>query len=799
MMQALRICLKVASALIYNFSMNENLKKLLGAIDQRLQNPATPPAEQEKLREALQKHFGYAEFKPQQQAIIAAILARHSLLAVLPTGHGKSLCYQLPALMQAGLTIVVSPLISLMKDQIDQLRQRGIAPVAFINSSLALNEQRREMARTKNGGVKLLYVAPERFRSRAFTEELARLRLSLFVIDEAHCVSQWGHDFRPSYLALKETLRLLQPPAIALFTATATPEVEADILLQLGLHHVEKFIGSVARANLYFRVQRVNSEADKFRAIAAVAEKFSGKGIIYVSRKREAEEVAAFLKSLGFAADFYHAGRSDDDRRQVQERFFDDGAKGLRVVAATNAFGLGIDKRDIRFVIHFALPGSLEAYYQEAGRAGRDDLPANCVLLYWHEDRGLQEWFIKESLLSKTDLSKLLRAVEATPAVAKFHWLAPADLEWQTGLDKTKLTVGLSHLQRLGFIRQHPNICREVKITKHGNGASDSAPFKNIEGAINTREFCQTHRLSPAEWMAELYDAQWRGELHFYGVEDCWLAECLRPSTELAAITETQLGMHDLERQKQRRLEQMLLYAITPDCRELVIRRYFGETAAEKDRCGRCDNCEPTRQTTLSSPNQQTAVDEYLQRRETPELAGPDLDGGIALAFHTFIQNGEHVHTEVGDRVHAFKYRGEKAQAEWLLERALKILAGHPSFKEIDAVGFVPSTEASRPYLPVPLFAENLRQRLGVQAVGQLRKTRATRPQKEMVTMEQKRRNVAGAFAVNEPGAKGQRILLIDDIYDSGATINECARVLKAAGATKVYALTLTKTGHVAK
>jgi hypothetical protein len=421
------------------------------------------------------------------------------------------------------------------------------------------------------------------------------------------------------------------------------------------------------------------------------------------------------------------------------------------------------------------------------------------VLLYWREDCGLQDWFIKESLLSKADLSKLLRAVEATPAVEKFHWLVPADLEWQTSLDNTKLTVGLSHLQRLGFVRQHPNICHEVKVTARENSELATA-IMNAGKTIDTREFCRTHQVSPVEWMAQLYDAQWRGELHFYGVEDCWLVECLRPSSELAAITEIQLGMHDLERQKQRRLEQMLLYAITPECRELIIRRYFGELVTKNDRCGRCDNCNPTRKATLDAViTQQIAVDEFLQRRETPELTGPDLDGGVALAFHTFMQNGERFHTEVGKRVEAFKYHGGKNQLEWLLERALQTLFRYPYSQEVDTVAFVPSTDTTRQYLPVPLFADYLRQRLGVHAVCQLRKTRVTRPQKEMVTMEQKRRNVAGAFAVQEPGVKGQCILLIDDIYDSGATINECARVLKAAGATKVYALTLTKTRHVAK
>ncbi|MDZ7289435.1 MAG: RecQ family ATP-dependent DNA helicase [candidate division KSB1 bacterium] len=783
--------------------MNDDLKKLLGAIDQRLQKPLAPPEKRESLRQALRQHFGYEDFKPQQEAIITALLERRSVLAVLPTGHGKSLCYQLPALMQEGLTVVVSPLISLMKDQVDQLHRRGLAQVAFINSSLSLEQQRREMARTKDGSVKLLYVAPERFRSRAFTEELARRPLRLFVIDEAHCVSQWGHDFRPSYLALKETLRILQPPAVALFTATATPEVENDILQQLGLARVEKFVGSVARANLHFHVHKVDSEADKFRLLAALLTELSGKGIIYVSRKREAEEVAAFLRNLDITADFYHAGRNSDERQRVQERFFDDSAQGLRIVAATNAFGLGIDKRDIRFVIHFNMPGSLEAYYQEAGRAGRDDLPAHCILLYWEEDLGLQEWFIKNDLISKADLVKLLRAVEQAPAVAKFRWLAPADLEWQTGLDNTKLNVGLSHLQRLGFVRQHPHICREIKVSIAEGSAKDSAFLFSLKKAgrqINTREFCQTHHVSPVEWMAQLYDAQWRGELQFYGVEDCWLVECLRPSAELAAITETQLGMQDLERQKKRRLEQMWLYAISSDCRELIIRRYFGETVTEKDRCGRCDNCKPEPKTLADSmQNQQAMVDLYLQKREIPQFSGPHLDGGIALAFHTAIENGEHVHTEAGNRVYAFKYQKDQTQLEWLIERALQTLAEYPHFKEVDAVVFVPSAKGDRPYAPVTLFAETLRQRLGVRTSYQLRKKRATRPQKEMTTSEQKRRNVAGAFAVHAPSVKGERILLIDDIYDSGATINECARVLKTAGAKQVYALTLTKTSHVAK
>jgi superfamily II DNA helicase RecQ len=529
----------------------------------------------------------------------------------------------------------------------------------------------------------------------------------------------------------------------------------------------------------------------------------AGKGIIYTSRRREAGEAAAFLQNLGIAADFYHAGRSDDERRQVQEKFFDDSARGLRIVAATSAFGLGIDKRDIRLVIHFSLPGSLEAYYQEAGRAGRDGLPAHCALLYWEEDRGLQEWFIKQDLVTKPELTKILRAAEAAPAFEKFRWLVPAELQWQTGLDNTKLAVGLSQLQRLGFVRQHPHICREVNIVVQNSDAGASTfvmSMKKAGAVVNTLDFCRAHNVSPMEWMAQLYDAQWRGELQFHGVEDCWLVECLQPSAELATITETQLGMRDLEMQKKRRLDQMVLYAIAPDCRELLIRRYFGEKVTTWNRCGRCDNCNPKHSVKdAATIAKQNRIETYLRKREFPELAGPHLDGGIALAFHTAMQNGEHVHTEAGESVYAFKYQGDKNQLEWLLERAMQTLAEHPQLKDVDAIVFVPAGNHNRPYAPVTLFAENLRQRLGVRAALQLRKNRTTRPQKEMTTMEQKRRNVAGAFGIHAPSVKGLRILLIDDICDSGATINECARVLKTAGAKKVYALTLTKTSHVAK
>jgi len=888
---------------------NEDLKKLLGFIDSRIK-PASEDVNEgvcgtsskgadgpfdsaqdrdvcgtslnvshnqdDALLETLRSRFGFDDFRPHQRAIIQAIRQHKTLLVVLPTGYGKSLCYQLPAFIdeipplkhspleggqggvplernqgavKPGLTIVVSPLIALMKDQVEQLRTKGNTEAAYINSSLTLSEQRKVIARVNRGEIRLLYLAPERFRSRAFTEELSHQSLRLFVIDEAHCISQWGHDFRPDYLALRETLQKLQPSSIALFTATVTSEVEADILQQLGLQDVEKFVTSPVRPNLRFTVIPVNSGEDKFQVLATLADKFQqGKGIIYVPRKRDAVEVSSFLQHLGIRADFYHAGRPKGERSRVQEAFFDDGPQGLNVIAATNAFGLGIDKKNLRFVIHFAMPGSLEAYYQEAGRAGRDGKPADCVLLSYEEDVGLQRWFIKQSLIFKKELLRVYSMVERSPGYGRFRWIDPRELEWQTGCDSTKIRVILSHLQRLGIIRQHPRISSLLNIrwsdsdrsakfilprsadrsakfilpskkptpnpSQEGNaGRSAKQSLQNagkmpalpglpdLGSRIDTLKYCQQYNLSPPTLMESLYDARWQGLLQFHGAENCLLVECLYSSKELKLITKEQLGMKDFERQKNRQLDQMILYTVTPECRQRVIREYFSETVGNDYRCGCCDVCDPSlRGDVMPDASVKKSVAQFLEQRETPELSGKYIDAGVALAFHTVVSRSEHIRTAVGERVYRFKYAHDPSQADWLASRAARILEEKEFLNDIDLVVYVPGTLSDRPYEPVCLFAQKLCEQIDKPLICRLRKTRTTRPQKEMQTVEQKRRNVHAAFAVTQPKKLlSRRILLVDDLFDSGATVNECAKVLKRAGVKKVYVLTLTKTTHVAR
>ncbi|MGI8482293.1 MAG: RecQ family ATP-dependent DNA helicase, partial [Chthoniobacterales bacterium] len=319
----------------------------------------------------LEKYFGFREFLEAQEEVIAAIVGGSDALVVMPTGGGKSLCYQLPALLLEGTTVVVSPLIALMKDQVDALRRRGI-PATLINSSLGSEEQRERIRGLARGEYKLVYIAPERFRSPSFLEALGQITIALFAVDEAHCLSMWGHDFRPDYFRLNQVLESLGRPQVAAFTATATPEVRADIIAHLDLRERREFVAGFARPNLKLLVTHVANEPAKYERLHALVREFKT-GIVYCATRKRAEAVAATLKFEKISSILYHGGMSDDEREQAQNAFMG----GERdIVVATNAFGMGIDRADIRFVAHFEMPGSVEAYYQEAGRAGRDGQPA---------------------------------------------------------------------------------------------------------------------------------------------------------------------------------------------------------------------------------------------------------------------------------------------------------------------------------------------------------------------------------------------------------------------------------------
>ncbi|MFZ4632081.1 MAG: RecQ family ATP-dependent DNA helicase [Patescibacteria group bacterium] len=348
--------------------------------------------QKEQLKELLKIHFGYESFRPGQETAIDNILHHKNTVVVLPTGGGKSLIYQLPALILEGITIVVSPLIALMKDQVDSLEKVGI-PATFINSSITPAETEKRLARVKSGYYKIVYIAPERFYNQVFLAELRNIKVSLFAIDEAHCISQWGHDFRPSYMRLKDAIKFVGSPVVVALTATATPEVRDDIVKQLAFQDSELVITGFARPNLQFAVMPATN-GQKIESIVNLltTNQELGSGIIYVGTRNKADELVEVLTDHDIKAVVYHAGMDSESRDWVQERFM----KGeAQVVVATNAFGLGINKKDIRFVVHHDLPGTIEAYYQEAGRAGRDGKPSFCLLFYHQQDRYLREFFIK--------------------------------------------------------------------------------------------------------------------------------------------------------------------------------------------------------------------------------------------------------------------------------------------------------------------------------------------------------------------------------------------------------------------
>lgn len=349
-----------------------------------------------KARQILQKFYGYEDFRPGQKKVVESLLNRNDTVAIMPTGAGKSICFQIPALLFEGVTLVISPLISLMKDQVDSLRQLGIAAV-YINSSVSKAQLYKDLQDISAGFYKIIYIAPERLTSEYLPDSFKNLNISMVAVDEAHCLSQWGHDFRPSYrniLNFTNSLRI--KPIISAFTATATPEVKTDIINLLGLKQPNIFVTGFDRPNLYFSVLR-GEVKDKF-VIDYVKKHQDEAGIIYVGTRKDVDALQVLLEIKGIKAGRYHAGMTDEERNQMQEDFLYD---NLSVMVATNAFGMGIDKPNVRYVIHYNMPKNMEAYYQEAGRAGRDGLSGNCILLYSPQDTQLQKFLISKSTESE--------------------------------------------------------------------------------------------------------------------------------------------------------------------------------------------------------------------------------------------------------------------------------------------------------------------------------------------------------------------------------------------------------------
>lgn len=400
-------------------------------------------------QEALKHYFKIEQFRHNQADIVDAILAGDDVMVVMPTGGGKSLCYQLPALILPGVTLVVSPLISLMKDQVDSLADLDI-PATYINSSLSAQEMELRMAQILKKEFKIVYVAPERFKSQWFLQVLKSVGVSFFAIDEAHCISQWGHDFRPDYVKLSEAINFLGRPIVGTFTATATPDVQADIIKNAGLRDPKIFVSGFKRPNLELRVAHASKDSEKYAHLSKLIEQ-EKTGIIYCATRKRVEKVADILKMWDCSFVAYHAGLSDGEREEAQNKFM---YGEVDIAVATNAFGMGIDRSNIRFVAHMEMPGTIEAYYQEVGRAGRDGKHSVCELYFGFADKRVQEFFIEGSNPSKAFIEKVYLQLVRD---ADFHneiKMSIEDLAERIGkgTNSMAVTTSLSHLARANII-----------------------------------------------------------------------------------------------------------------------------------------------------------------------------------------------------------------------------------------------------------------------------------------------------------------------------------------------------------
>ncbi|HYW31095.1 MAG TPA: ATP-dependent DNA helicase RecQ [Gemmatimonas sp.] len=557
-------------------------------------------------RATLRAHFGYPDFRAPQTRAIQSALSGRDALVVLPTGGGKSLCYQVPALMRAGLTVVVSPLISLMKDQVDALARRGLA-AAFINSTLGAAEVADRMAQARDGSLKLLYLAPERIDSGRTLQRLVDIGVALLAVDEAHCISEWGHDFRPSYRRIGLIRERLGTPQTIALTATATPDVRDDIIRQLGFTDADVVVAGFDRTNLTYHVRPTRTQNDKDVAAVRWLRDAGGPAIVYAPTRKAVERVTSVLVRGRIRAVAYHAGLDDGLRQRAQDAFMQERA---RVIVATSAFGMGIDKSDVRLVVHHAMPGSLEAYYQEAGRAGRDGRESTCVLLHSYSDRFTHEFFIEGAHPERALVEGAWKVIRAGVDRDGFVGMSEEDIvrRLPPKVGERKVGAALRALVAAGaMVVELPTqgrvwvrlLARPDRITRElsGDRSYDREVLRALWRAVGKRletgatvdldglppGFGGSSSLIPV--LERLESGQFLTWTRVGGG--------LRLDPRCRNGPSLPVDWTQRERRRQAelsRLDAMQQYAQTRYCRRAFVLRYFGDPEV-RSQCGACDRC----------------------------------------------------------------------------------------------------------------------------------------------------------------------------------------------------------------
>jgi ATP-dependent DNA helicase RecQ len=561
----------------------------------------------EKALEFMKRVFGFPGFRPGQEEILETVLTGEDALVIMPTGGGKSLCYQVPAFLGPGITLVVSPLIALMKDQVDSLRVLDL-PAAAIHSLIRLKEQEEILEQMAAGAFKLVYVSPERLHNRLFQETLRRCALDRIAVDEAHCISQWGHDFRPDYLRIGQALHRLGRPQTVAFTATATQKVRIDIIEQLGLRAPRQFITGFDRRNLFWEVTTVRNEREKVDILQDRLASQKGGAVVYTGTRKNVDRLVGKLRRGGLPAAGYHAGLEEFERTRVQDDFMT-GRTGL--VVATNAFGMGIDRSDIYTVIHHSFPGTIEAYYQESGRAGRDGNPATCLLLYSPADRMLQEFFIETRYPPREDVLSVYERVRERPE--EIIWLTYREIA-QLGERKIAEPAVFSCIKILedaGVLRRLQRYDNQAELYLHDRPrnliavlAARAKTKGNLLACLDRiyseeemregiqflpQDLAEKAGIGPEAMRRVLSEMEEKGEATYIPpFRGRGLRVLKRPEPGELKIDFQALQIrkaYELEK-----LDQVMAYAGAEHCRRAFLLRYFGEPTA-MDRCGACDVC----------------------------------------------------------------------------------------------------------------------------------------------------------------------------------------------------------------